>query len=353
LALIVSAASPLPAQSNCTFSVSPTQLAYEAEESQKGVLVTVTGGTAPCVWHGVSDAPWIHVSAQVLNANGGSIAFTAQRNNGPARTARLVVAGVSVTATQAAGAGATPGAQPPSITAAGILNAASYVGGGIAPGEIVTIYGDNLGPNQVVAQQIGADGTTLLTDTGRTRILFDGEPAVIVYTSKSAVSAVVPYSVSGKSVVGVRAEYEGRQSELVSMPVYVAIPGIFSLDASGKGPGAVLNQDGSVNGASRPAKPGETIQIYGTGAGDLSPAPREGQISPGTEPLPRVKLPVTVSLGDRVLQTAYAGVAPRLTQGLLQVNVALPADIATGNAVPVTLHIGGQTSPPVTIAIAR
>ena len=53
----------------------------------------------------------------------------------------------------------------------------------------------------------------------------------------------------------------------VTLPVTSATPAIFSLAENGSGPGAILNQDYSVNSASNPAAAETEIQIFGTGGG--------------------------------------------------------------------------------------
>jgi uncharacterized protein (TIGR03437 family) len=60
--------------------------------------------------------------------------------------------------------------------------------------------------------------------------------------------------------------------------------------------------------------------------------------------------PVTVLLNGTALPASYAGLAPGLV-GLYQVNVQVPNDAPTGNAVSLALSVGGATSNTVTIAI--
>ena len=56
--------------------------------------------------------------------------------------------------------------------------------------------------------------------------------------------------------------------------------------------------------------------------------------------------------GLRLDNVAYAGAAPGLVAGVLQVNVKIPDNAPTGDAVPVTLSIGGVDSPVANISIA-
>ena len=90
----------------------------------------------------------------------------------------------------------------------------------------------------------------------------------------------------------VQVEYKGVRSEAVTAPVLASRPGIFSLDGSGQGQGAILNEDGSLNSPSNPALRGSIITIYATGGGEAAPGVVDGQILSGV--LPRTSLPVSV-----------------------------------------------------------
>jgi len=93
-----------------------------------------------------------------------------------------------------------------------VVNAASYVGGGVAPGEIVTIFGSAMGPSELVPLRL-TDDRRLATALAETRVLFNGVPAPLVYVSDKQVSAIVPYVVAGRSSVDVQVEYAGLRSE--------------------------------------------------------------------------------------------------------------------------------------------
>ena len=135
--------------------------------------------------------------------------------------------------------------QPPSFTAAGVVNAASYASGGISPGEILTLFGSRMRPTTLTGLTI-TDGKvdSLLAET---RVLFDGIAAPLVYVWDKQVSAVAPFEIAGKESTQVEVEYRGQRSTAVTIPVVPAKPGIFALDATGQGPGAILNQDFSGN----------------------------------------------------------------------------------------------------------
>jgi uncharacterized protein (TIGR03437 family) len=237
-----------------------------------------------------------------------------------------------------------PVGPPPAITAAGVTNAATFRGavldGGISPGEIITIFGTNLGPATPVTLQLDGRGF-VATRLGGTRVLFDGTPGPMIVTSAGQVSAVVPYSLEGLASVAVSVEYEGRASAQVPIPVAVAAPGIFTQNSSGSGPGSVIRQTGELVTAASPAGESEVLTLYATGDGATTPAGVDGK--PTTAPLPLTKLPVRVLIDDTEVEPLYAGGAPGLVAGVLQVNFTMPA----GTAGPrrLRLRIGDKLSP--------
>jgi uncharacterized protein (TIGR03437 family) len=116
--------------------------------------------------------------------------------------------------------------------------------------------------------------------------------------------------------------------------VFAAAPGLFTVDGTGTGRAAAINQDGTINSASNPAPLGSVISLYATGGGQTSSAGVDGQVS--TSPLARQSLPVQVYVGQQmVLSTAqlqYAGPAPGEIAGLMQINVPLPLGLKPGSA---------------------
>jgi uncharacterized protein (TIGR03437 family) len=239
---------------------------------------------------------------------------------------------------------------PKALSGRGLVNAANYtLGDGVAPGEIVTIFGLEFGPDALTTLQIDPLTRRAATTLADTRVLFDGSAAPLIYVSPNQISAVVPYGISGKSTTTVRVEYKGQAANGVVMPVSSTEPALFTFDASGKGPGALLNQNGSVNTADNPAAKGSVVVLYGTGEGATDQPGLDGK--PSAVPLAKPKLPVRVRIAGREADILYAGAAPGLIAGVLQINVRIPADSPAG-AVPVQLLVGDRSSPQnVTIAV--
>jgi uncharacterized protein (TIGR03437 family) len=234
------------------------------------------------------------------------------------------------------------GPQPgpiPVITA--VVNAASFAGGPVAPGEIVTIFGTNLGPAQLA--RTAYDGSGFLgTWAGETRVFFDGIQAPLVYASNTQVSAIVPYQVAAST--GIRVEYQLRSSDARTVQVTGAAPGVFTV--AGGSQATVVNQDGSFNSDANPAARGEIVTLFATGTGATSPAGVTGKLPPaGRAPAGGV----AVAFGGVPGELQFAG---EIAAGVLQVNVKVPQTAAAGATVPLSISVGASASPPrATVAI--
>lgn len=228
------------------------------------------------------------------------------------------------------------------------VNAASSLTGSIAPGEIVTLYGSGIGPEQLVQAAVGGDGLFDAQLAG-TVVTINGIAAPLIYAWTTQTSAIVPYGVTGSSAQ-VTVTYQGQPAATVAVPVAASAPGIFAADSSGLGQAAAINQDGTLNSAASPAAIGDIVVLFATGEGQTSPAGVDGQIATAMAPQP--VLPVMVTIGGQTAQVQYAGGAPGEVAGVMQLNVEIPSGIQTGAAVPVLLRVGGVPSQTgVTLAI--
>ncbi len=236
---------------------------------------------------------------------------------------------------------AVSSASRPLFVAAGISNAASYSTGGVAPGMLVTVFGSGLGPAGLAPLRLNTGGFVLKA-LGGTRVLFNGLTAPMVYTSAGQLAAVVPYGIAAQQSVSVIVEYNGIQSRPVSLPVLASAPGIFTANASGKGIANAANQDGTLNSVSSPAAAGSILTFYATGEGVLSSGLPDGILA--APPLVRPALPVAVKIGGQSAQVQYAGIAPGLVVGVMQVNVVVPAGAGSG-AAELILTAGTNSSP--------
>jgi len=239
--------------------------------------------------------------------------------------------------------------QRPLIFLTSVVNAASLLPGPVAPGELVTIFGSGMGPTTGVGVLLNSAGLIDNSLAGA-RVLFDGIPAPLTFVRSDQINAVTPYEVLGRTFTQLQVEYGALRSAPAALPVADTAPGIFTLDSSGRGNGAILNQDGSVNSTSNPASRGSVVALFATGEGQTFPAGVNGK--PAADPFPRPIRQVRVLIGGIDAQILYAGGAPGLVAGVLQVNARIPDGVAPGNAVPVSLVIGELNSQSgVTLAV--
>ncbi len=218
----------------------------------------------------------------------------------------------------------------------------------ISAGEIVVVFGAGLGQDTLISA--APQGGLFPTILAGTQVLFNGKAAPLIYASAGIVAAIVPYSINGLSSVQVAASYQGRTSRAATVPVAPTAPGVFTANASGSGQAAVLNQNGTLNSASNPAQVGSIITLYATGEGQSSPGGVDGKLATGTT-LPQPVQSVSVKIGGLPAVVNYAGAAPTLVAGVMQVNVQIPAGFAPSNSVALVLNVGGVNSPTVTIAV--
>jgi trimeric autotransporter adhesin len=229
----------------------------------------------------------------------------------------------------------------PKPSLAAVTNAASYAQQ-IAPGQTVVLFGANMGPAKTAALAVDANGLAS-TISGGVRVLFDGVPAPIIYAGATQISAVVPYFGATKATTHVQVEYQGVRSESLAIPVAATAPGLFSADFTGKGQGAIFNQDGITrNGLASPASSGSIVTIWGTGEGITNPPGVDGRAA--IDVLPKPVASVSVDIGGLPASITYAGAAPGVIPGIFQINAQIPDGVQPGNQVAVHVVIGGKSS---------
>ena len=236
---------------------------------------------------------------------------------------------------------------PPQLAAASVVNAASYKGGAVAPGELVTIFGANYGPGALVGAQLDTNGLVSANLAG-TQVFFDGVGAPFIYAVAGQVSVVVPYEVAGKQQTVVQYVYNGVKSNTVTIPVAPSAPGVFAANATGKGPGLVLNADYTLNTDSAPATAGSAVQILATGGGTVKSGAVNGALAAGAG---EQTLAVTATIGGVNAPVVYAGPAPGLVNGVMQVNAVVPAGLGTGPQALVVTVGGVRSDAGVTVAV--
>ena len=235
------------------------------------------------------------------------------------------------------------------IDANAIVSAANFRIAAISPGELLTIFGHNFVPSRASGISAISHGKISTALNGFT-VFFDDVPAPLIYVSPNQLNIVAPYSIAGNQKTSIHFELNGQRSNYVSVPVSQISPGIFTINSSGTGPAAILNQNGTVNSVTNPAPRGSTISIFATGYGPTWPESIDGII--GNIALQNSAFPIAAYIGDAVARVSYAGVAPTLVTGVLQVNVTIPNNAQIGGDVPISLTIDYvQSQTGVTVSI--
>ncbi len=326
--------------------------------------ISFSGGAAPATQNiqvSLSNGNPVPFTAAATTASGGSwLSVTPTSGTTPAPVSVLVnplgipagtyTGTVTITINGAAG---SPLSLPitltitaptgPTVTA--VENAASGVPTSLSPGLNITIFGSNMGPASLATLQLSASGNVATSLSG-TQVTFDGIPAPIVYTKSSQVSVMVPYEIAGKTSTSMVVSYNGASSTPLPINVVSAAPGIYTLNQSGTGQGAILNQNGTVNGPQNPEIAGDIVSIFMTGEGQTTPGGVDGALTPGRLPVPTPVGAVAVTIGGMPVSSSnitFAGEAPTLISGVMQVNVRIPANAGTG-AIPIVVSVGGINS---------
>ena len=331
-----------------SLSVSNLSFAFTvggATPSAEFVSVSNTGG-GTLSYSVSSNAPWLNASA-----SGGTIAVSV---NPVGLTANTYQGRISVTA---AGASNSPqsisvslvvtGAAVPTVTISSITNSGTSIQGPIAPGELFTIKGTNLGPTIGASFSVNAAGGVNPALAG-TQVMVGSVAAPVLYTSATQINAIAPYEISGQSQVTVQVQYQGGAA-VQAVLVTNASPGAFTLNASGSGPVVAANQDGTINGPNNPAAKGSYVTIYFTGGGQTNPPGATGSVT-GTV-LKWLTQPISVTVGNQPATVSFDGSAPTFVDGVDQLNIQLSANTPSGTQ-PVVIIIGGVSSPSsVTLAV--
>lgn len=240
-----------------------------------------------------------------------------------------------------------PDPDPVEVEEAVVLNAASFVPGVVAPGELVSIFGDNIRPETAATVSLDASGLAS-TELAGYQVLFDGTPAALLLVTHGQINAQVPYNVAGHGTTKIEVRQGKELRAQAAVQVGEAAPGIFTV-SGGAGQVLAVNEDASHNSAANPAARGSVVTLYATGEGRTEPEGANGM--PARAPYPKPVLPVKLTIGRYDAEILYAGAAPGMV-GLMQINARLPAGFVPTGELAVELTVGVAASQPgVTIAV--
>jgi uncharacterized protein (TIGR03437 family) len=234
----------------------------------------------------------------------------------------------------------SPNLNAQTVQLACVGNAANYDSTAISGGEMVSLFGQGLGPatgaSPTVNMQTGSPA-----ELAGVRVTFNGTPGPLLYVQDGQINAIAPWSITSGQTVEICVSYSGATTNCITRTAVDAHPGVFMLNGST----LVVNQDGSINSTSHPAPVGSIVTVYATGLGPITPAQPDGAIV--GLPLPANVLPVTLTwelqgfpilwLGptSAPITVQYAGPAPFEVAGVSQINFvvneyASPISLAAG-----------------------
>jgi len=227
----------------------------------------------------------------------------------------------------------------------GIVNAASFAPAPapLAPGSFVTIFGSGLAASTTVSSSLPFPSTL-----GGVRVELNGAAIPLYLVSPTQISALIPLNTAGNSAAFVVVN-GAQRSNSVSVPLAPVAPGVFTVPPAGTGPAALLHADFSLVSAASPARPGETVQLFLTGLGEVTPTVNIAAIAPAS-PLSTVNADLQVTVGGQPATVVYKGLAPGLA-GLYQLNFIIPMEAPKGAAVRIGIRTAGVVYEMADVAI--
>jgi uncharacterized protein (TIGR03437 family) len=214
-----------------------------------------------------------------------------------------------------------------------IVNAASNeLTGLVAPGEIISLYGTGLGPTAPVAAT--PENGLFPTSLGGVQVLVNGSPIPLLYVSASQINAEIPSDGNRLGTVLNATSVVQVMNNSTPLPNFTLgnVSSDFAVFGNAGGSMTVINQDGTLNKIANPAKVGSVVSIWATGFG-IAGAPVVGAVATAANNYcSSCQLVLTDNQGTTITETVqYAGAAPDLIDGLMQINFMVPQP-SNGNA---------------------
>jgi len=231
----------------------------------------------------------------------------------------------------------------PTINPAGAVNAASFaVGGGMAPGSFISLFGTGLS-----SLTMGASMVPLQLSMNTVSVSFDtpsqSVPGRLVFVSPGQVNVQVPWELqtslnAGQTSAQIKVSAMGNSGAVYFLPLASYSPAFFEATP---GTTAALDQNFALITASNPVAQGTVAQFFVNGLGPVNNQPASGDGAPFAPNLATTVGTPTVTIGGIKAPVQFSGLAPSLV-GLYQVNAVVP-NTGAGNQ-PVTISIGGVQS---------
>jgi len=361
-----SGASNSPLMVNVTLAVAAVSGAALTVTPQALTFNYTPGGTAPAAqtisitntgsstlsWSDSSSVPWASLSAAsgtapaTLSVTVDTAGLAAGTYTGNVQIAAAGAAGspVSVTLTLVVGGAQQAG------TVTGVVNGGSFAAG-FASATWVSIYGTYLSASTATWAASDFVNGALSASLDGVSVTIDGKPAYVEYISLTQINVLAPDD-AATGAVQVQVTAAGQKSNSFTAQKQQYAPAFFTFDgkhvAAEHSDYSLLGAPGLIGGATTtPAKPGETVLLYGTGFGPTDPATPTGQLVTAAASLPANSVQIT--LGGVAAAVQFAGLTKGA--GLYQFNVTVPNSLPAGDAAVVATIGGVQTQSGVSITI--
>ena len=329
----VSAVAAISAASFARFSTAPRTSATAAA-TDPGVIEVV-------------DAASLRTTAAV-NALESPLAVVAGtgRTNISGRTMVVNTAGTTAYVLTESGLSIIPLTTPaassvPTLAGTPMVNQANQTSG-VAPGGLISVVGKNLAATD--SAPAPSSTTPLPNVLGGVCVTLNNAPLPLQATSAGQINAQVPFTLAaGRYPLVVHSIANQVASTSATVTVAKYAPAIF-VDADGP---AIFHANGQRVDKQHPATRDEPLTMMATGLGVTT----GGKVFTG-EPSPTSPLAVTATVSlyfgnPTISQSAvivnWSGLEPQMI-GVYQIDCKIPGTHLNGNALPVTLEIGGVSS---------
>jgi uncharacterized protein (TIGR03437 family) len=230
----------------------------------------------------------------------------------------------------------------------GIVNAASFVSGGLVPGGMATLFGSNLTSGKGINP---ASGLPLATQLLNTSVKIDNTLSAPIFAvdnvnGQQQINFQVPWELAGKTSAVLQVVNNGALSPTVTVPVLAAQPGVFAYNVGSETFGVVLHANFQLADTAHPVTAGEVVLIFCTNLGAVSPAIADGAPGSGAQ---KTVAATTVTIGGTPAPVSFSGLASGFV-GLYQVNAQVPTGLAAKNQ-PVIVKVSGASSVPVLLPV--
>jgi uncharacterized protein (TIGR03437 family) len=236
----------------------------------------------------------------------------------------------------------------PIINAGGVLNSASGAAI-IAPGSFVSIYGQNFTSPSYTWDWAIPDGATLPVMVAGARVRINNQDAYVSYASPTQLNALAPPGTfAGTATIDVITSNGTVSAAATMLPIS---PGFFTFSQASylylvavyanSEPPVYVAPAGALPGVnSRPAKPGDELELFAEGLGPTAMPYPVGQVL--TQPYPVADLSqVQVTVDNLPAVVQFAGMT---FAGVFQVNIRVPQLARVGD-LPVVMTVDGQSTP--------